>query len=192
MLEVVNSRSNYLRVVLQDLYDPHNISACLRSAEAFGVQKVDIITLKNSFRTSSVAKGASEWLSITKFSQINQCAKELKNSGYKIFAASPHSNGCSLDELDITNPVAVVFGNEHRGIDSEWESHLDGHFTIPMSGFVESLNISVSAAVSMYQISEKCKKQIDISKYFLSEEQKQEILVEWMKRKYPAWFSDKK
>ena len=151
-------RTKHIRLVVQDVHHPHNVSACLRSAEAFGIQNVDVVTLKKNFRASSVAKGVSKWLHIHNWSSVKECAANLKSQNYQIAAAVPSTEANSLDTLAIEKPIALLFGNEHEGISSDWENHIDCVYTIPMAGLVESLNISVSAAICLHYLSKKAKK----------------------------------
>lgn len=180
LLSVAQQRSEHVRLVLQDVHDPHNISACLRSAEAFGVLNIDVVNLyQKFFKPSSASKGSYHWLRVGKHDSIDEYASNLKKSGYKIAAGFPNAK-YQLDELPVDQPIAVVFGNEHRGVDSSWDKHIDYPFTIPMVGMVESLNISVSAALSMYGITQSAKRQLNPSSYYLKEPQINDLLCDWV------------
>lgn len=194
MLKVASHRSRYLRLVLQDVQDPHNIAACLRSAEAFGLTHVDIINLKSSrLRTSSVSKGSRDWLKVTVFDNITDCVKELRAQSLRLLAGMPpefaDQTGIKVEKLEDVSTdsgIALLFGNEQNGISQEWFQHVDEFFTIPMYGFVESLNISVSAAVSMHELSLRMKRSLK-DQYFLTAEEQNSLLGEWICLKQRSW-----
>jgi tRNA (guanosine-2'-O-)-methyltransferase len=191
MLKVVKSRTNHLRLVIQDVQNEHNISACMRSAEAFGIQHIDVVTsrsLSNHFKPSSVVRGCGDWLSINNFSSIRDCSLELKKNNYRIYVAFPDQKTKNISNLDVTKPFAVVFGNEKNGTDPAWKEYADETFTIPMDGFVESLNISVGAAISMYTLSNSCKQLLPDQEYYLNEQDQYRILYQWLRKKKPKWF----
>lgn len=184
LTEVLAERTRHMAVVLEDVYQAHNASAVLRSCDCFGVQDVHFIENRNKFKISEdVSMGSTQWLSITKYNAeenntIN-CLQQLKNKGYRIVATTPHKNDCTIAELDVTKPFALVFGTEIDGISQEVFDVADEFVKIPMYGFTESFNISVSAALCMYELTTRIREQ-NIS-YHLSETEKQEIYVEWLK-----------
>ena len=176
MSHVVENRTGHIRLIVQDIHNPHNVSACLRSAEAFGVQFIDVVTLKKSYKASSVTKGSRHWLTIQNYQSVEDCVATLKEAGYLIAAGMPpHSGTVSLSELPISKPVAVLFGNEHEGVHESWKPHIDIHFSIPMFGMVESLNISVSAAIALQRLTERARTELH-ENYKLSEAQKENLL----------------
>jgi tRNA (guanosine-2'-O-)-methyltransferase len=147
--EVVQSRTDELVLVLDRIADPHNSSAVLRSADAFGVQTVHVIVGEQGFRASrGVSKGTHRWLNVVRYQDAEACARCLRRDGYAIYVAAMGAD-TTPEELQQTPRLAVVFGNEHRGVSPEMRSLADGTFSIPMRGFVESLNISVAAAITM-------------------------------------------
>ncbi len=147
--EVVRSRTDSLVLVLDCIADPHNSSAVLRSADAFGVQTVHVIVGEHGFRASrGVSKGAHRWLDVVRYKSAEACARRLKQDGYAIYVAAMGAD-TPPEGLRDTPRLAVVFGNEHRGVSPEMRSFADGTFSIPMRGFVESLNISVAAAITL-------------------------------------------
>ena len=176
-------KTNFLRLVLQDVHHPHNIAACLRSAEAFGIQHVDIVHLKKNLLRSKVSKGTAKWLQIQVHKDLNSVVASLKGQGFKIAAALPDTKALALSELPLHEPLALVFGNEHEGMDKSWLQHLDYTFTIPMCGLVQSLNISVSAAISLYQLREKLSKQKN-----LSLEEQRALLNHYARKIWPKTF----
>ena len=147
--EVVRNRTDGLVLVLDCIADPHNASAVLRSADAFGVQTVHVIVGEYGFRASrGVSKGTHRWLDVVRYQNAEACARRLKQDGYAIYVAAMGADTTPEDLRD-TPRLAVVFGNEHRGVSPEMRSLADGTFAIPMRGFVESLNISVAAAITL-------------------------------------------
>lgn len=147
--EVVAGRTDSLVVVLDRIADPHNSSAVLRSADAFGVQNVHAIVGEHGFVASSgVAKGTHRWLDVVRHETAEACARRLKESGYAIYVAAMGGEASPADLREVPR-LAVVFGNEHRGVSSDMRALADGTFSIPMRGFVESLNVSVAAAITI-------------------------------------------
>ena len=147
--EVVQSRTDELVLVLDRIADPHNSSAVLRSADAFGLQTVHVIVGEHGFRASrGVSKGTHRWLNVVRYRTAEACVRRLKEDGYSIYVAAMGAE-TTPEDLHATGRLAVVFGNEHRGVSPEMRSLADGTFAIPMRGFVESLNISVAAAITM-------------------------------------------
>jgi tRNA (guanosine-2'-O-)-methyltransferase len=183
-----DNRTNQVRLVVQDVHDPHNVSACMRSAEAMGLQKVDVVTLNEPFRTTTVARGVKNWLEVSKFKTVKECADQLHKEGFLICAGMPATGSMPIDELpvDETKPLALLFGNEHAGVSPEWKEHVDLYFTIPMAGLVESMNISVCAAISMHHMTHKSKTLLG-PKYFLSEGNKKALLNSWAVRTIDNW-----
>jgi len=147
--DVIRSRTDSLVLVLDRVIDPHNSSAVLRSADAFGVQTVHVIVGEHGFRASrGVSKGTHRWLDVIRYEDAEACARRLKKDGYAIYIAAMDAD-TRPEDLHDTPRLAVVFGNEHRGVSPELRNLADGTFSIPMRGFVESLNVSVAAAIAM-------------------------------------------
>jgi tRNA (guanosine-2'-O-)-methyltransferase len=151
---VLNNRQPDLTVVLENVHDPHNISAVMRSCDAVGVQEIFIlnttIAKHEKFGKKSSAS-AAKWLTIHQFDNIKSCVSELKARNYTLFATHLGERSHSLYGLDMTAPMALVFGNEHSGVSDECLSYCDGNFIIPQVGMIKSLNISVACAVSLYE-----------------------------------------
>jgi len=176
-----------VRLIVQDVHQPHNISACIRSAEAFGVQDVDVVTLTNKFSTSSVARGVDEWVDIHRHENVETCVTRLRDEGYLVAAAFPHGKAVSLDDLPLSKPIAVAFGNEHEGLDTEWREKADVCFTIPMFGIVESLNISVSAAITLHHLTSKARSSLKAEEFYLSQSAQKNLLNRWICRQIRTW-----
>lgn len=183
--EVLAERTRHLTVVLEDVYQAHNASAVLRSCDCFGIQDVHFIENRNKYKISTdVDMGASLWLDIHRVSGKEKnntiaCLTNLKQRGYTIVATTPHERDITLDKIDITKKTALVFGTEIDGITDDVRNCADEFVRIPMYGFTESFNISVSAALSMYELSTRLRK--SPVNYHLSENEKEELLLQWMK-----------
>jgi tRNA (guanosine-2'-O-)-methyltransferase len=189
MLATVKRRTSWVRLVVQDVHQPHNVSACIRSAEAFGIQDIDVVTLKTKFNPSTVARGVDQWVDIHKHESIETCVTDLHSKGYVIAAAFPHGDATPLESLPVDRPVALVLGNEHEGLDSSWRSLADVCFTIPMYGVVESMNISVCAAISMYALTHKARTTIDPESFYIGADRQASLLNKWICNQWPTWES---
>jgi tRNA (guanosine-2'-O-)-methyltransferase len=181
--EVIRERTRYITVAIEDIYQPHNASAVLRTCDCFGVQDVHIIENQNPYQVNDdIALGASKWLSLHHYSgkQENspEAIKTLKEKGYRIVATTPHKDDVTLQELSLDKgPVALVFGTEMRGITGGTLEMADEFMKIPMYGFTESFNISVSAALALFYLTEKLRKS-DID-WRLSEDEMLDIRLNW-------------
>lgn len=158
--EVIRYRTRYLTIVLEDIFQPHNASAVLRSCDCFGIQDVHIIENDNTYNVNpDVALGSSKWLNIIKYNSFDNntrdCLLQLKSKGYRIVATSPQEKGYLINELPLDQKTALLFGTEMRGLSPIAMEMSDAYVKIPMYGFTESFNISVSAALSLYHLSEK-------------------------------------
>ena len=161
--EIVKHRTRHITVVLEDIFQTQNASAVLRSCDCFGIQDVHIIENRNKYNVNTdVALGSSKWLDLIKYNKkennTEDCLLELKRKGYKIIATSPNKNDCLIDKLNIQEKFALVFGTELNGLSDIAFKHADGFIKIPMYGFTESFNISVSVAMCLHYLSEKLRK----------------------------------
>ena len=148
--EVVSSRSTAVVAVLDGLVDPHNVSAVLRSADAFGVQHVHLIQGEEPFlATARIAQGSDRWVDVTRHATGTECVSALRAQGHRIFVASMEG-AVSPEALAHEPRVAIVFGSEHDGVSKELRDLADGTYAIPMCGFVQSLNVSVAAAITLF------------------------------------------
>lgn len=183
--EIIQFRTRHFTVVLEDIYQPHNASAVLRSADLTGIQDVHIIENRNRYHVNpQVAMGSSKWLNLIHYNEKEDNTLEaydaLRSQGYQIVAATPHEGGSTLDEIPIDNKLALVFGTELKGLSETAIENADTYLRIPMYGFTESYNISVSAALVLFTLTEKLRK--SNIPWQLSPEERQEILLEWTKR----------
>jgi len=183
--EIARQRTRHFCVVIENLYQSHNISAILRTAECLGVQDVHII--ENNFQyqiSQQVSLGAHKWLSISQYNEQEnntlQCLETVKKQGYRIIATLPHRNDCLLDEISINEKTAFVFGTELDGLTQEVIAMADGFVKIPMYGFTESYNVSTSVALTMMNVCERLRKS-EIN-WKLSEEERIDLELEWMKK----------
>lgn len=182
--EVLSHRTDHLRVVLENVYQDHNASAVLRSCESFGVQHVHFIENHNSLRISDdVSMGSHKWLSIHRHNQNENNTAEaltrLKSLGYRIVATTPHKNDCTIDQLPVDRKLALVFGTELVGISSDVFDLADEFVKIPMYGFTESFNVSVCAALCMYDVTTRIRK--TVPDYLLDRQQRLDVYFEWLK-----------
>ena len=151
---VLANRTKHFTVVCEDVYQLHNTSAVMRSCEVFGIQELNVVEQKFGKKIDKeIALGAEKWVDINRFSNIQDSINDLKARGYQIIATTPHENDCMLEDFDITKPSAIFFGTERHGLSEEVINQADGYLKIPMVGFTESLNISVSAAIILQNIS---------------------------------------
>lgn len=153
IIAVASARQDSLRLVLENVHDPHNVSAVFRSCDAVGIPKVSLIYNVEKYPKigSKSSASAFKWVEKEKFTEVKKCYQTLHEGGFTILASSLNGKPKNLYELDLTKKVALVFGNEHRGISDEAEKLADNIFYIPMQGMVQSLNISVAAAVTLYE-----------------------------------------
>jgi tRNA (guanosine-2'-O-)-methyltransferase len=182
--KVLRFRTRHITVILEDLYQPHNASAVLRTCDCFGIQDVHIIENQNSYEVNpDVALGSSKWLNLLRYNRLEYNTPEafgyLRKKGYTIIATSPHKNDVFLEELPVEPKTALVFGSELRGIANETISHADGWVKVPMVGFTESLNVSVSAAIILHYLTGKLRKS-DIQ-WTMTEEEKLDLKLKWIK-----------
>lgn len=155
-LEVLKNRTKHFTVVVEDVFQMHNTSAVMRSCEVFGVQELNVIEQRFGKRIDKeIAMGAQKWVDINKFDTVSNCIDSLKKGGYQIIATTPHENDCLLDDFDISKPSALFFGTEKEGLSQEVIQKADGYLKIPMVGFTESLNISVSAAIILQNLTSR-------------------------------------
>lgn len=180
--EILNYRTRHITVVLEDIYQPHNASAILRTCDLTGIQDVHIIENKNEYEVNpEVALGASKWLNMIKYNKNDNNTSEaislLKNNGYAVVATTPHKDGVDLDSLSIDRKIAFLFGTELTGLSDLGINSSDEHLCIPMFGFTESYNISVSAALILFTITQRLRSSnID---WRLNNNEITDLLLDW-------------
>ena len=178
--QVLSKRTNHFTIAMEDIFQLHNTSAVMRSCEVFGIQQLNIIEERYTKSIDKeIAMGAQKWVDVNRFDSISGCISSMKSKGYQIIATTPHENDCDLDDFDISKPSAIFFGTERDGLSEEVLQNADGFLKIPMAGFTESLNISVSAAIIIQNLMSRLHKS-DI-KWQLSEEEILDKRLQWAK-----------
>jgi tRNA (guanosine-2'-O-)-methyltransferase len=178
---VLANRTKHFTVVCEDVYQLHNTSAVMRSCEVFGIQELNVVEYRFGKKIDKeIALGAEKWVDIHRYSNNQNCIDNLKSRGYQIIATTPHENDCMLEDFDITKPSAIFFGTERHGLSQEVIDQADGYLKIPMVGFTESLNISVSAAIILQNISTRLRHS-DIH-WQLTEAELLEKRIDWTRK----------
>jgi tRNA (guanosine-2'-O-)-methyltransferase len=153
IISTATARQFSLHVVMENIHDPHNVSAIFRTCDAVGVPKISLLYTFESFprisKTSS--SSANKWMDVEKFTDTKSCYDKLHAQGFKIYASMLNKDAVNIYDIDLTQKVALVFGNEKRGVSPEAEKLADETFYIPMRGMIQSLNVSVAAAVTLYE-----------------------------------------
>jgi tRNA (guanosine-2'-O-)-methyltransferase len=185
IISVIKSRQKSLHVVLENVHDPHNVSAIFRTCDSVGVGKVSLVYNVEPFPKIGKKSSASayKWVEKEKYKNVKDCFDALKKNGYKILVSSISSDSKSIYDLDFTQKTAIVFGNEHRGVSEEAEDLADDKFIIPMFGMVQSLNVSVAAAICLYEALRQrtIKGMYDKSEF--SEEELNSKIENWINKK---------
>lgn len=180
-LAVLEERTKYLTVAIEDVFQMHNTSAVLRSCEIFGIQDAHVIEARNKkVLDKNIAMGAEKWVDVHSYASTTSCIQTLREKGYQIIATTPHKNDCLLHDFKINQKTALFFGTERDGLSDEVLSTADGFLKIPMSGFTESFNISVSAAIILQHLSIQLKKS-DLN-WQLTEEEKLVKRLDWTQK----------
>ncbi|MBT8179554.1 MAG: RNA methyltransferase [Eudoraea sp.] len=180
-IDILELRTRYITVAVEDVFQMHNSSAVIRSCEVFGIQDCHLIEARFGKRLDkNIALGAQQWVDAYSYPDSLSCIKVLREKGYKIVATSPHTDSCLLDEYEFDAPLALFFGTEKEGLSEEVLREADETIKIPMVGFTESLNISVAAAIILQQLSSRLRK-TDLP-WGLSEEEKFEKRLDWTKK----------
>ena len=179
---IIKDRTRQVTIVLEELFQPHNASAIIRSCDCFGIQDLHIVENRNEFTIDrEIAMGSSKWVNIYSYDSIETCINSLKNQGYKVLATLPNHDAESLYEVNYSQKIAFLFGTELKGLTEKAISMADGYVKIPMYGFTESFNVSVSAALCMYEASKKLR-ELDRQIWELSTEEKAEVQLYWSKK----------
>lgn len=181
---IAADRSKYLTVVLENVFQEHNASAVLRSCDCFGIQELHVIEKDNQYKVQrDIALGAGRWVDLYNYDQGNHvsedCIRKLKSRGYKIVATSPHTEQ-SIHDLKLDQPMAFVFGTERRGISQEVAALADEMVKIPMYGFTESFNISVSVALVLHTI--RARLEASELNWKLNENEQIDLKIKWCKK----------
>ena len=179
--EILSLRTRYLTVALEDVFQMHNASAVVRSCDVFGIQDAHLVEERFGQRLDkNIALGAQKWVDIHRHDTSLGCLEQLKGKGYRIVATSPHADGYTPADLPLDRPTAIFFGTEKEGLSPTVLEQADAHLTIPMVGFTESLNISVAAAIVLYEVSNRLRA-TDIP-WGLTEEEILEKRLDWARK----------
>jgi tRNA (guanosine-2'-O-)-methyltransferase len=179
--KVLAQRTKHFTVATEDVYQLHNTSAVMRSCDVFGIQEVHIVEEVNSKRIDGeIAMGAQKWVDLNRYHTTKTCIKDLKIKGYQIVATTPHVEDCDLIDFDISKKSCFFFGRETEGLSKQVIDSADCFLKIPMVGFTESLNISVSAAVILQHVTAQLRK--SDMRWQLTEEERIEKRFDWIKK----------
>lgn len=182
LLSILNKRQNDITIVLENVFDPHNISAVMRTCDAVGIQEIYILNTKIPRHKKWGAKSSSsavKWLTIHQFENNEECFTALRKKYAKILTTHLSADAVSLHSINFTDPLALVFGNEHSGVSDEVRDMADGNFLIPQVGIIRSLNISVACAVTLYEAFRQKNNAGHYDKRKLDEKQFDELFTKW-------------
>lgn len=172
-------RTDYMTILAENTFHPHNAAALMRHCEAFGVQRMHTIETRCVFDPSqNISRGSDRWLNLVRHSSTAEALSALKAEGYRLVATTPHRESCTPETFDVTKgKFALIFGTEHAGISDEAMEAADEYLRIPMCGMVESLNVSASAAILIYQLTQRIRAQV--ADWQLTEEEQVRLLYDW-------------
>jgi len=179
--EVLQKRTNFITIALEDVYQLHNTSAVMRSCEIFGIQNLHVIEQRFGKRVDTeIAMGAQKWVDIHRYQNMQDAVGSLKSKGYQIIATTPNDNTISLENFKLTKPAAVLFGTEKFGLSEEVMQQADVKLKIPMYGFTESFNISVAASLVLFYLTNQMRK--SPLPWQLSEEEILNKSIDWTQK----------
>lgn len=175
----VASRTHYMRILTENMFHPQNASAIMRHCEAFGIQQIHTVEDRCKFDPSvNIVRGTQKWVDVEHHETTLEALAALKSEGYRIVATTPHRCSATPETFDVTKgKFALVFGTEHAGISDEVIEAADDFLMIPMCGMVESLNVSASAAILIYMLSERIRQSVD--GWQLSDDEQLKLLTRW-------------
>ncbi len=182
LTSVLNKRQGHIAIVMENVFGPHNISAVMRTCDAVGVQEVYVLNTKIPRHKKWGAKSSSsaaKWLTVHQYENAEECFSSLRKKYSTILTTHLSSDAVGLYEIDFTQSLALVFGNEHSGVSDEIRALADGNFIIPQMGIIRSLNISVACAVTLYEALRQKTNAGHYNKRSLGDEQYNELLNEW-------------
>ena len=179
--QVASMRTRYMTILTENTFHPQNASALVRHCEAFGIQDLHTVETLCKFNPNThIVRGTDKWIDLRRHRSTAEALASLKASGYRIVATTPHRESCTPEGFDVTRGrFALVFGTEHAGLSDEVMEAADEYLRIPMCGLVESLNVSASAAILIYQLSARLR--ASVPDWRLNEEEHAEILYRWMR-----------
>ena len=184
--EVLSNRTSFLSVVIEDLVDPHNVNAIFRTGECMGVQDFHVIDNEQYFHVGKgVSKGSTKWIDIHRhdqddFKNTGRCITSLKEKGYQLVVTSPAAAAVSVEDIDLSKPIALVLGNERDGVSEEMKTKADQLISIPTFGFTESFNVSVAGAILIHGLVNRIHK--EVPRWHLDQERMTQFKYEWYKK----------
>lgn len=180
MVHILHRRTRYVSVMMEAVDDGRNQSAVLRSADAFGIQDIHVVRGQTPFQPNPyITQRADKWLTIRRYETIASAVDRLQRKGYRVLASHLDDDAVPVHEIDLSEPTVLLFGNEKSGVSEEALEMANGTFVIPMQGFVQSLNVSVAAAITMSHVTQEAKKAAG-TRYFLDETEKRNLLRQWL------------
>ena len=188
--QILAQRTRYLTVVLEDIYQPQNASAVIRTAECLGLQEMHIIEKKHEYQINpKVVQGASKWMEINRYKDADEdnttaCLKKLKSRGYKIVAMTLREDSIDLNTIDVDQKLALCFGSEESGLTELAHELADECIKIPMCGFTQSFNLSVSAGICLNHLATKMRES-DLN-WQLGEDDKTDLYLDWLSKSTPT------
>lgn len=182
--KTIKARQQSLHLVLENIHDPHNVSAIFRSCDAVGVPKVSLLYHLEEFPKISriTSSSAVKWVDKERYTSVEECFSNLKSQGFKIYTSMLDAKAVPLHEIDFTEKVAIVMGNENRGASEKAAELADATYYIPMMGMIQSLNVSVAAAVTLYEAMRQRKNKGMYNESELSEEEIEKTIDNWCER----------
>ena len=175
------SRTRYMTILTENTFHPQNASALVRHCEAFGLQDLHTVETRCKFNPNvNIVRGTDKWVDITRHESTEEAISTLKGAGYRLVATTPHRESCTPETFDVAKgPFCLVFGTEHAGVSDEIIEAADEYLRIPMCGMVESLNVSASAAILIYMLSQRMRLTPSID-WALGEDDACEMLFRWV------------
>ena len=177
----LNERTRYMTILTENTFHPQNASALVRHCEAFGLQDLHTVETRCKFNPNvNIVRGTDKWVDITRHNSTEEAIKTLKGAGYRFVATTPHRESCTPETFDVEKgPFCLVFGTEHAGVSDEIIEAADEYLRIPMCGMVESLNVSASAAILIYMLSQRMRLSPSID-WRLTEDDASEMMFRWV------------
>lgn len=180
-LRVLSKRTQHFTVAIEDVYQLHNTSAVMRSCDVFGIQDLHVIEEVNTKRIDrEIAMGAQKWVDVHRYHSVKDCVKRIKDQGYQVVATTPHAESSDLMDFDISKRSCFFFGRETKGLSEEVLKEADCYLKIPMVGFTESLNVSVSAAIILQDITARLRNSKIL--WQLSQEEQLKKRLDWCRK----------
>lgn len=187
--DVLNQRTRHITLVLEDIYQPQNASAVIRTAECLGLQEMHVIENRNQYQLNpAVVQGASKWIEVNRYSSEADntfaCLEHLKSRGYKILAMTLRPDSTDIRDVDLNQKVALCFGSEEPGLSELAHEQAEQFVKIPMCGFTQSFNLSVSAGISLYEFTRRIRE--SDTEWQLGEDEKLNLYIDWLSRSTPT------